>query len=481
MVSLARAVHPVQVCCQPTKKWSEYGKITKTEIAVAVMEKHRNQFKEKLIHEETLTAYRLMDQHDSVEAQTMILNDEEEGESNDTTFLEDQLHSEADTMVQFLAPEILDKIFHLLSGQDLKSVVQVCRLWREVGERPGLWTWVVARATGGNMGQVLGARRMLLVRGLRLQGGQTGSGDLLEPLRRHRGLEGLEVTGPVLSCLSSSLLTRAIAGLEEVKLSHQAVCSHQAEALFTAVPVEAKLRKLSISLTVLSSVSPGLLARAASCLQELSLASSQLTSQQAETILVAVGQNTRLKKLDLSDNSSLRWISPSLLARAVTSLEEVRFRRLRLDIEQLAVILAAIGRDTRIKKLDLNGSSSLEFVEPDLLARAASWLEEMNIGHVTMTKPQIRAIFTAIAGPTKLKTLMIGKDLKLNFIVQSFNSWITSCPIESSVMHMTQLRRNLANVKKDSVLEIESLARLRWAMTFGIFQFNLEADRLKMI
>ena len=84
----------------------------------------------KLIHEETLNAYRLIDQHETVEAQSMILDDKEEDESNDTIFLEGQLPNEGDPMVQYLAPEILDKIFYLLRGQDLKPVVQVCRLWR---------------------------------------------------------------------------------------------------------------------------------------------------------------------------------------------------------------------------------------------------------------------------------------------------------------------------------------------------------------
>ena len=49
-----------------------------------------------------------------------------------------------------LPAEILKQIFHLLPGRDLRLAVQVCRLWREAGEAPGLWAReVVCLARGG--------------------------------------------------------------------------------------------------------------------------------------------------------------------------------------------------------------------------------------------------------------------------------------------------------------------------------------------
>ena len=40
-----------------------------------------------------------------------------------------------------LPAEILEKVFCLLPPRDIKSVVLVCRFWREIGEVPRLWTW----------------------------------------------------------------------------------------------------------------------------------------------------------------------------------------------------------------------------------------------------------------------------------------------------------------------------------------------------
>ena len=68
-----------------------------------------------------------------------------------------------------LPAEVLERIFKLLPNRDLKVVVgnihemkqkrssqknvqvRVCRRWRDVGEQPGLWSWVVIDVHLGNL------------------------------------------------------------------------------------------------------------------------------------------------------------------------------------------------------------------------------------------------------------------------------------------------------------------------------------------
>ena len=65
-----------------------------------------------------------------------------------------------------LPAEVLERIFKLLPHSDRKVVVgkkhcellkityvqvRVCRRWRDVGEQPGLWTWVVISVHLGNL------------------------------------------------------------------------------------------------------------------------------------------------------------------------------------------------------------------------------------------------------------------------------------------------------------------------------------------
>jgi hypothetical protein len=68
-----------------------------------------------------------------------------------------------------LPAEMLERVFRLLPPRDLKAVVLVCRWWREVGEKPGLWAWVRLTVDRGNitsMPRVLGYHRMQFLRKL---------------------------------------------------------------------------------------------------------------------------------------------------------------------------------------------------------------------------------------------------------------------------------------------------------------------------
>ena len=50
-----------------------------------------------------------------------------------------------DTRMPNLPTEILFRIFHLLSPQDFKTVVLVCKSWRDLGEDPSFWTCSVLK------------------------------------------------------------------------------------------------------------------------------------------------------------------------------------------------------------------------------------------------------------------------------------------------------------------------------------------------
>ena len=62
---------------------------------------------------------------------------------------------------------VLELVFGLLPPRDMKNVVLVCRLWREVGEAPGLWAWVILRLTRVNMSTM--SRTLRAVRELRVE------------------------------------------------------------------------------------------------------------------------------------------------------------------------------------------------------------------------------------------------------------------------------------------------------------------------
>ena len=174
--------------------------------------------------------------------------------------------------------------------------------------------------------------------------------------------------------------------------------------------------------------------------------------------------------MSFTDLSSL---SPGLLARAVVSLEDVSLRSTELTSQQVEAICAAIGKDTMLTRLDLADNRSVASVDPDLLATAVNLLEDVNIGFVWIKQPQLQALFTTFKEQTKLKILKIG-----------FNEIMANCgpdtPRRVAKKH-AQVKVTLADVKRDTVLEAETIPSIEKAFLFGHFQISLEQDRFRMI
>ena len=197
-----------------------------------------------------------------------------------------------------------------------------------------------------------------------------------------------------------------------------------------------------------------------------------VSGQQAEAIFAALAVQTTLKKLYIAfkDLSSLE---AGMLARGVVGLEDVSLRNTQLTNQQVEAILTAIGKDTRLKKLNLKGNTSLVSIDPNILARSITQLKKVNIGNIRIRQPHLLALFTAVKEPTKLKTLKIGVNADLNQLEPDMK--------EKIVNKQAQVRLALANVTRDSVLETESLISLEWTFACGYFRISLEKDRFKMI
>ena len=165
---------------------------------------------------------------------------------------------------------VLTKVFLLLAPRDLRNVLLVCGLWREVGEAPGLWAGLVLRVTRENlakMTQVLGCRRLGAVRKITVR---AVSEQLLEAVAGHEGLKVIDVAGTLmgradLRCVGAGLLARLVKGLEEVDISYTRRTRRQAHAIvLTLGNVDTKFKKIELTGTekVLSLLEPNQIARA---------------------------------------------------------------------------------------------------------------------------------------------------------------------------------------------------------------------------
>ena len=182
--------------------------------------------------------------------------------------------NQSDQINALLPPEMLHQVFCLLPPRDMKNVLLVCQLWREVGEAPGLWSWVVLRVTRENMAnmpEVLGIRRLKTVRKLMAW---TVPVELLKGLARHQLLRVMEVGGAILPTADPEVLVTAVTMVEEQNVEQRKFKRQEGEAIFTAICQEppragdSRVQKLELGGNSLSSLEPGLLARVVSQLEE---------------------------------------------------------------------------------------------------------------------------------------------------------------------------------------------------------------------
>ena len=249
-------------------------------------------------------------------------------------------------MISLLPAEVLYLIFCWLPPRDLKSVVLVCRLWREVGEAPGLWTWVVLRLTGEDT-EVLGLGRLQAVRELRLRG-EVGEEVMAAVVGHQAGRLVLEETD--MRPVGPNILATAVHSLKQLTLREVKLTELQTEALFRAIPLGSNLKKLSLIDLNLSQVSPSLLARAVSLLEDLHLQAAQLTLQQAEAVFSTVCEGSQLRYLDMRLDS-LALVSADLLARAANRLEQVALLETQLTRQQTQAVLAHSLVETCLRSL----------------------------------------------------------------------------------------------------------------------------------
>ena len=156
----------------------------------------------------------------------------------------------------------------------------------------------------------------------------------------------------------------------------------------------------------------------------------------SEELLQAVGQHKGLKVLNML--TDLSWLTPGLLAKMMAGKEELTLNvTTALTGHQLEEVLTAISENSSVKKLDLSGGHNMTSIAPDLLARAVSQLENVDIGGANLTNRQTEAIFDALNESTKLKVLNM-EDMNLSSVDASLMARVVNS-LEEATLHYSQL------------------------------------------
>eukprot|EP00092_Neocalanus_flemingeri_P014722 GFUD01015888.1.p1 GENE.GFUD01015888.1~~GFUD01015888.1.p1 ORF type:complete len:256 (+),score=55.87 GFUD01015888.1:82-849(+) len=225
--------------------------------------------------------------------------------------------------------EILQRIFCLLPRIDLRIVVLVCRMWRDIGEDAILWTRGPIFLSSRDDLFKLDIRRLKYAQEIRVRC-QLESLELEELLRVVIGLPKLKIIG--LNCYNLSsvdpdLLAMIVNSIDTVVISDCNLTNQQVETIFATISEDTKLKKLWIHHNNLSTVEPAVLATAVSKIEVVNLMITNLTGQQTTCLLTqATGPGSKLQRLVLNSPKD-EQLDEQIIKQARDTIKELDFYR----------------------------------------------------------------------------------------------------------------------------------------------------------
>ena len=315
---------------------------------------------------------------------------------------------------EVLPGEMLEQIFHLLTPDELKAAVMVCKRWAEVGQAPILWTWAsitIGESDLGSIGEVLSSRKLSAVRRLRVTS-PLSEETAIQAIVKHPGLKKVHLK--VESSIQGSggkprLLAQLLGKLEQLELLWPAFNLQESKAMCAGLKRNKKLNTFCLKKNNITSLSPNLLSRALIHLQKLDLDEVELTREQTTAAFELLLTSFQLKKLRIR-KVDLSFVEPSLMSHLVSKLEEVSLEATGLTSGQGRAIFEKLNETEVLRKLDLNGNS-LSQVNADLLSKVVAKLEVANLSNTSLNPRQTVALcYELVYGSSKLTTLLLNDN-----------------------------------------------------------------------
>ena len=312
--------------------------------------------------------------------------------------------------------EIWNRILEMLSYEDLKSVISVCKKFKALAEDPKLWSQFPL-ITCSNPHTVLCLPRLSSLSQLTLVDIPLSDSDLV--CMQQTSLTCLCLDKCDLSGLSAQLLATCLASLVTFKLKvhfeykeEERFTDEQICALFEELSKSSQLENLHLHHCDLSPVPPSTLAMVTSMLTMAELYWCLLTPGQAVALFTRLhSQPARIQQLDIGYNN-ISMVTPTIMAEVVCRMERVNMYNIRhqLTYRQLMEMLWKISSTDQLSELILGGTR-LTDIPDDTLARAVARLRIVNLDHCDLTEGQAVAVVAAAGRSDRLRGLYIAGNI----------------------------------------------------------------------
>lgn len=307
----------------------------------------------------------------------------------------------SDTCLIDLPREMMIKIFKLLPPEDLKSVVLVCKGWKELGEDPTLWSWSVVWVRSEDELSRLEIPRLKLIQNLRVGRDDNegewddseGEWSKIDWIKLFSVIQNFPVNS-IENSISDFWYSRFTVFVEPVlllkvdkKLSalylDAELTVEQYKELFSAIAGNiCSVKYLELQYHASFLLNPDIFASAVTNVEVVELSYWNIKQQgYLEALFTALMGSVRtLRRLELVCCTFTKDIDPGLMGKAVSKLERfVTFDTTTLKCDQIAAILeCAVKESSKLDYLFLSTLSCKEFREVDnsLKIKAAAKFQE---------------------------------------------------------------------------------------------------------
>ena len=306
--------------------------------------------------------------------------------------------------------EILEMIFQMLPICDLMAVVLVCKYWRDIGQRPCLWTSCTLKVDRRGELHKMQIGRLQHLQTLIVGGYWWETRELEELFRCAALLQKLKSVSVMryvnISNVDPDVLATATTKLEELDINDSQLTHKQLETLLRNV--SDNLKRLFIGGTNLQSIDPETLSTALNKLEVVNLFDCLLTNQQTEELFAKMSGGTNLRKARLSYND-LSSIDPDICGTQVNNLEVMHLENTELTAPQVEKIFAKMNVSTNLKDLDIS-CNNLSTIEPGVLASGLNKVEVVSVANCFLTIQQVQTTFATMKETTRTMKLVIAMN-----------------------------------------------------------------------
>jgi len=175
---------------------------------------------------------------------------------------------------------------------------------------------------------------------------------VLQNISTFKTIEDLNLENLNLSRVPADLLAAAIAGLKKVNLDRTQLIPDQCDAIFSRMAASTRLQDLSTYSVNLSHVKPALLTSALTPIKKINLDRSQLTTGQLTDLISSLDATSPVESLIL-DCMHMSRVSPDVISKGVGYLRHVSLANTELTTEQITMLLQAVLQSTTLEDVCL--------------------------------------------------------------------------------------------------------------------------------